>query len=131
MRKYHVYGRHSGDHQTDGSSKERQLDMDAYRRRASKLAEELGEPIEFVEKAYYDDAKSGFYGDNLEAELGRMFADIRSGVIGVGDIIGTESHSRLGRLEPGEALYQYLDCPASAPMRQNRQVEEGRISGPS
>jgi hypothetical protein len=23
------------------------------------------------------------------------------------------------------------DCPASAPMRQNRPVEEGRISGPS
>ena len=24
-----------------------------------------------------------------------------------------------------------FDCPASAPMRQNRPVEEGRISGPS
>jgi DNA replication protein DnaC len=24
-----------------------------------------------------------------------------------------------------------LDCPASAPMRQKRRVEEGRISGPS
>jgi len=31
-----------------------------------------------------------------------------------------------------EALIAALDsCPASAPMRQNRPVEEGRISGPS
>ena len=109
MRKYVVYGRHSGDGQTDGSSKERQLDMGYYRGRVAELGRQLGEPIELVEKPYYDAAKSGFYGDNLEAELGRMFADIRSGEIGVGDIIGTESHSRLGRLEPGEALYQYLD----------------------
>jgi 2-polyprenyl-6-methoxyphenol hydroxylase-like FAD-dependent oxidoreductase len=27
--------------------------------------------------------------------------------------------------------YPFLQCPASAPMRQKRQVEEGRISGPS
>jgi hypothetical protein len=109
VRKYVVYGRHSGDGQTDGSSKERQLDMGYYRGRVAELERQLGEPIVLFEKPYYDNAKSGFYGDNLEAELGRMFADIRSGEIGVGDIIGTESHSRLGRLEPGEALYQYLD----------------------
>jgi len=33
-------------------------------------------------------------------------------------------HSSIGYLSP-------IDCPASAPMRQKRRVEEGRISGPS
>jgi ATP-dependent helicase HepA len=36
-------------------------------------------------------------------------------------------------IEAGILIRQYVhdDCPASAPMRQNGQVEEGRISGPS
>jgi hypothetical protein len=33
--------------------------------------------------------------------------------------------------DKGGRLYSIGDCPASAPMRQNRLVEEGRISGPS
>jgi hypothetical protein len=46
---------------------------------------------------------------NLEAELGKIFADIKSGKLPPGSIIGTESHARLGRLSANEALYQYLD----------------------
>jgi hypothetical protein len=33
---------------------------------------------EFVEVPYIDRGKSGFHGDNLEAELGRIKADIQS-----------------------------------------------------
>ncbi len=100
---YIVYGRFSGEGQCGNSSVERQTDLDHYRKRA----EELGLP--FVEVAFFDDAKSGYHGDNLEAELGKIFTDIRSGRIPPGSAIGTESHSRLGRLSANEALYQYLD----------------------
>jgi hypothetical protein len=100
---YRVYGRFSGEGQRGNSSVERQMDMDHYRKRAV----ELGLP--FREVPYFDDAKSGFYGDNLEAELGKIFGDIRSGRLTSGSVIGTESHSRLGRLSANEALYQYLD----------------------
>ncbi|HZT86983.1 MAG TPA: recombinase family protein [Stellaceae bacterium] len=100
---YIVYGRFSGEGQRGNSSVERQMDMDYYHGRA----DELGLP--FVEIPFFDDAKSGYHGDNLEAELGKIFGDIRSGRIPPGSVIGTESHSRLGRLSANEALYQYLD----------------------
>src|SRR5437660_1295688 len=100
---YIVYGRRSSDAQKGNSSEERQMDMEHYRKRA----EELGLP--FQEIAYFDDAESGFFGDNLEAELGKIFADIKSGALPPGSVIGTESHSRLGRLKPGDALLQYLE----------------------
>ena len=100
---YIVYGRFSGESQRGNSSEERQLDLEHYRKRAA----ELGLP--FREVPYFDDAKSGFYGDNLEAELGKIFRDIRSGATPPGSTIGVESHSRLGRLSANEALYQYLD----------------------
>ena len=102
--KYRVYARHSGGHaQFDGSSTERQTDMEVHRRRAEELGAEL------VDVAYIDRGKSGFYGDNLEAELGRIKAEIESGIIVKGDIIRVESHSRLGRLHPVEAITQYFD----------------------
>ena len=100
---YVVYGRHSALPQDDGSSEERQLDLNHYRKHAA----ELGLP--FLEHLYYDRHKSGFHGDNLEAEFGRMMFDIQNGDIPPGSVIGTESHSRLGRLSANEALYQYLD----------------------
>src|SRR6476659_799828 len=100
---YIVYGRRSSDTQRGNSSEERQLDIEHYRGRAV----ELGLP--FREVPYFDDAKSGFYGDNLEAELGQIFHDIKSGATPPGSTIGVESHSRLGRLSANEALYQYLD----------------------
>src|SRR5512135_276679 len=93
---YIVYGRYSGEGQRGNSSVERQMDMEHYRRRA----DELGLP--FVEVPYFDDAKSGFHGDNLEAELGKIFADIKSGALPPSSVIGTESHSRLGRLSSNE-----------------------------
>src|ERR1041384_2541159 len=99
---YIVYGRFSGEGQRGNSSEERQLDFAHYKHRAT----ELGLP--FREVPYFDDAKSGFYGDNLEAELGKIFRDIQTGALPKGSIIGTETHSRLGRLKPGEALMQYL-----------------------
>jgi hypothetical protein len=55
---YVVYGRHSALPQDDGSSEERQLDLDHYRKHAA----ELGLP--FLEHLYYDRHKSGFHGDN-------------------------------------------------------------------
>jgi hypothetical protein len=101
--KYRVYARHSGGHaQFDGSSMERQTDMEAHRRRAEELGAEL------VEVPYIDRG-SGFYGDNLEAALGRIKAEIEAGIIVKGDIIRVESHSRLGRLHPVEAITQYFD----------------------
>ena len=102
---YIYYGRYSGERQRGNSSVERQVGsrIEHYRNRAK----ELGLP--FVERPYFDDAKSGFHGDNLEAELGKIFADIKSGALPPGSVIGTESHSRLGRLSAQEALYQYLD----------------------
>src|SRR5690348_14711390 len=100
---YIVYGRFSGEGQRGNSSEERQLDLEHYWTRAA----EFGLPFRKV--PYFDDAKSGFYGDNLEAELGKIFRDIRSGAIPPGSTIGVESHSRLGRLSANEALYQYLD----------------------
>jgi hypothetical protein len=100
---YIVYGRYSGEGQRGNSSVERQMDIEHYRQRADRLG------LPFVEVAFFDDAKSGFKGDNLEAELGKIFADIRSGRTPPGSVIGTESHSRLGRLSANEALYQYLD----------------------
>lgn len=100
---YVVYGRHSSLPQDDGSSEERQLDMNYYRARAEHLA------LPLVEHPYYDRHKSGYHGDNLEAEFGRMKFDIENGDIPPGSVIGTESHSRLGRLSAQEALYQYLD----------------------
>src|SRR5205809_43699 len=100
---YRVYGRWSGPEQGKGSSEERQLDMEEHRKRAEELGAEL------VEIPYIDRGKSGFYGDNLEAELGRIKAEIESGVIVRGDILWVESHSRLGRLMPVEAITQCFD----------------------
>jgi hypothetical protein len=102
---YIYYGRYSGEGQRGNSSVERQIDanVEHYRNRAK----EIGLPL--VERPYFDDAKSGFHGDNLEAELGKIFADIKSGALPPGSVIGTESHSRLGRLSANDALYQYLD----------------------
>jgi hypothetical protein len=99
---YIVYGRRSSDTQRGNSSEERQLDIEHYRGRAVELG------LRFREVPYFDDAKSGFFGDNLEAELGKIFDDVQTGALPKGSIIGTESHSRLGRLKPGEALMQYL-----------------------
>jgi hypothetical protein len=59
---YIVYGRYSGEGQRGNSSVERQMDIEHYRGRA----DELGLPIVEVK---FDDAKSGFKGDNLEAGL--------------------------------------------------------------
>ncbi len=101
--KYRVYGRFSGPEQGKGSSEERQSDMERHRQRAEELGAEL------VEIPYIDRGKSGFYGDNLEAELGRIKAKIESGIIVRGDILWVESHSRLGRLMPVEAITQYFD----------------------
>jgi hypothetical protein len=100
---YRVYGRYSGEGQRGNSSVERQMDMDHYRAQAAVYG------LPFREIPYFDNAKSGYHGDNLEAELGKIFADIKSGALPPGSIIGTESHSRLGRLSANEALYQYLD----------------------
>jgi hypothetical protein len=105
---YIVYVRYSGKHQQSGSSEERQWDIERHRKRTAELEAVLGEKIEFVEVPYVDRGKSGFHGDNLEADLGRIKADIQSGTIPKGDILCVESHSRLGRLTPGEAVIQYL-----------------------
>ena len=71
---YIYYGRYSAEGQRGNSSIERQIgsNLEHYRKRA----QEIG--LHFVERPYFDDAKSGFHGDNLEAELGRIFADIRA-----------------------------------------------------
>jgi hypothetical protein len=100
---YIVYGRYSGEGQRGNSSVERQMDIEHYRTQAAKYG------LPFVEVPFFDDAKSGYHGDDLEAELGKIFVDIKSGKLPPGSIIGTESHSRLGRLSANEALYQYLD----------------------
>src|ERR1051326_6336097 len=102
---YIYYGRYSGEGQRGNSSVERQVDtaVEHYRARAK----ELGLP--FVEMPFFDDAKSGYHGDNLEAELGKIFADIKSGALPPGSVIGCEAHSRLGRLSANEALFQYLE----------------------
>src|SRR3954468_23304417 len=89
---YIVYGPFSSQEQRGNSSEERQLDLEHYR----KLASELN--LSFIDKPYFDDAKSGYHGKNLEAELGRIFADIRSGALPPDSVIGVESHSWLGRL---------------------------------
>jgi DNA invertase Pin-like site-specific DNA recombinase len=100
--RYRVYVRYSDKHQQYGSSEERQWDIERHRKRAIELAATL------VEIPYVDRGKSGFHGDNLEAELGRIKFDIQSGAIPRGDILCVEAHSRLGRLTPIEALDQYL-----------------------
>ena len=100
--RYFLYARYSSKAQQYGSSEERQIDLDRHRKRATELGAEL------VEVPYIDRGKSGFHGDHLEAELGRIKSDIQSGVIGRGDILWAESHSRLGRLTPGEAIMEYL-----------------------
>jgi hypothetical protein len=41
--------------------------------------------------------------------------------------LGLQQYPDLDRMFE-EYLDDFLDCPASAPMRQKRQVEEGRIS---
>jgi len=101
--KYRVYGRFSGPEQGKGSSEERQSDMERHRQRAEELGAEL------VEIPYIDRGKSGFYGDNLEAELGRIKAKIESGIVVRGGRPRVDSHSRLGRLMPVEAITQYFD----------------------
>ena len=101
--KYRVYGRYSGPEQGKGSSEERQSDMERHRQRAEELGAEL------VEIPYIDRGKSGFYGDNLEAELGRIKSEIEAGIIVRGDFLWVESHSRLGRLMPTEAIIQYFE----------------------
>jgi hypothetical protein len=100
--RYFLYVRFSDKPQQYGSSEERQIDLDTHRRRAAELSAEL------VEVPYIDRGKSGFHGEHLEAELGRIKADIQSGVIRKGDILWAESHSRLGRLTPPEAMMEYL-----------------------
>jgi recombinase len=75
--------------------------MDWHRQEAERLGAEL------VEVPYMDRAKSGFYGDHLEAELGKVLADIQGGVIQPGDYLYSESHSRLGRLKPMDAIDIY------------------------
>jgi hypothetical protein len=103
---YVYYGRYSGEGQRGNSSVERQVgssSIEHYRNRAKELR------LPFVEKPYFDEAASGYHGDNLEAELGKIFKDIRSGALPPGSVIGTESHSRLGRLSANEALFQYLE----------------------
>jgi hypothetical protein len=99
--RYFLYARYSSKAQQYGSSEERQVDLDRHRKRATELG------VELVEVPYIDRGKSGFHGDHLEAELGRIKSDIQSGVIGKGDILWAE-HSRLGRLTPGEAIMEYL-----------------------
>ena len=88
--------------QKNGSSEERQWNIEKHRKRAAELG------ATFLEVPYIDRGKSGFHGDNLAAALGRIKTDIQSGVIPKGDILSVESHSRLGRLTPGEAVMQYL-----------------------
>src|ERR1700730_18343614 len=105
---YRVYVRYSDKHSAQGSSEERQWDIERHRERAAELEAKLGEKIELVEVPYVDRAESGFHGDNLEAELGRIKADIQSGAIPKRDILCAEAHDRLGRLRPGEAVMQYL-----------------------
>jgi hypothetical protein len=100
--RYHMYGRHSGLSQNYGSSEERQIDIDEHMQAAAELS------CEFNELPYYDHGLSGFYGDNLEGDLGRIKDDIARGAIRRGDVLAVESHSRLGRLKPGEAILQYL-----------------------
>ena len=73
--------------QDDGSSEERQLDLDHYRKHAA----ELGLP--FLEHLYYDRHKSGFHGDNLEAEFGRMMFDIQNGDVLFQRREGRDQHS--------------------------------------
>lgn len=99
--RYFMYARYSGEGQHDGSSEERQLDMEWHRQEAERLGADV------VEVPYVDRAASGFYGDHLEAELGKVLADIKSGVILPGDYLYAESHSRLGRLLPMEAIDIY------------------------
>src|ERR1043166_1379756 len=106
---YWIYGRHSDKgNQAKGSSRQRQTDLTKHRKRVAELSAELDSEIELVEAPYYDAGKSGFHGDNLKAELGRMKDDIQAGRIKKGDIICIESHSRLGRLKPPKAIMQYL-----------------------
>jgi hypothetical protein len=97
-----MYGRHSRDAQSDGTSEERQVDLDEQQHAATELG------CDFNELPYYDRGLSGFYGDNLEGDLGRIKDDIESGKIRRNDVLNVESHSRIGRLEPGEAIMQYL-----------------------
>jgi Recombinase len=99
--RYFIYARYSGEGQRGNSSEERQLDMNWHRAEAERLGADL------VEIPYMDRAKSGFHGDHLEAELGKVLADIKIGVIQPGDCLYAESHSRLGRLKPMEAIRIY------------------------
>jgi hypothetical protein len=101
--RYFLYARFSSPAQRGNSSEERQLDMGWHRQEADRLGAEL------VEIPYIDREKSGFYGDNLEAELGKVYADIKNGVIQPGDYLYAESHNRLGRLKPMEAIRKYFD----------------------
>jgi hypothetical protein len=84
---YHCYGRFSSKPQEDGSSEERQIEG----RRARAVA--LG--ADFVD-VYVDGGKSGNYAHHLD-ELPR------------GHIIGVDTHSRLGRLPPGDQITQLKD----------------------
>src|SRR5690242_10796680 len=52
--RYFIYARYSSEGQHDGSSEERQLDMEWHRHEAERLCAEM------VEIAYIDRAKSGF-----------------------------------------------------------------------
>jgi Resolvase, N terminal domain/Recombinase len=96
---YHCYARFSSMPQEDGSSEERQIE--GRRARAAALG------ADFVD-VYIDRGKSGYYAHHLDGDLGRMIEDVRSGKIPRGDIIGVDTHSRLGRMPPGDQIMQFF-----------------------
>ena len=62
--RYFIYARFSHPKQAEGSSEERQVNMDWHRKEAERLGADL------VEVPYIDRGKSGFYGDHLEGAFG-------------------------------------------------------------
>jgi hypothetical protein len=95
MPRYFSYIRFSSAPQEEGDSEDRQL------RHGRKRAAELG--AEFVD-AYTDRGASGWTRKNHDGALGEMIADVQSGKIHRGDIIGVENHDRLTRRPPLEAI---------------------------
>src|SRR4051794_11706862 len=98
-RRFFCYIRFSSKPQEDGDSERRQLE------KGTKRAAELG--AEFLD-AYTDRGLSGWTGKNRDGDLGGMIGDVEAGKIQPGDIIWVETHARLTRRPPLEAIEQFI-----------------------
>jgi len=86
------YIRFSAIHQGNGSSVDRQEEL---------IADwlEANPDYERFNQSYKDLGKSGYHGDNLKHDMGKIIAAIDGKIIKSGDVILVEAIDRIGRLE--------------------------------